>query len=675
MIPVASRCILLAAILLILSLPAGAQSPRMVLVEEITNASCVPCAEQNPLFERYLDMPHNEDLVIPVIFHSRYPGGDVMNAENPSMHNNRVGIYTITAVPTALVNGRRATPSGDSYAGAPGDTLAISRVVETHRGSTSPITIRATQIRNGSSVNGRVTVSSVERLSGVKLYIVAVERHRYYGNAGTNGERDFHYIAREMYPNQGIDLALEAGEQREVPVTFSIPTEMKPEDIYFVAFVQNPTTYEVLQAGTSRGRLTIESSSRLAQLQEGSESADWNATLGSDGSRDYKVSVQMQAPAGWESDLFIDETPVENGATVRITRETPAAMRVVIAPSAATPGKGSAIVTLTGDQGTVLTRRFTCYSSGLTALVIARDEGNPTIATYYDQALARGPHSYAVVEKGDDDLFDWNDHIIIYEVGRWAIEKGEVERLKVMFDRGGRLLLSGAEIAFGLVDPRSANPLTGRDSAFLANYLHADYLNDGTYDTSAVRGFDGDPIGGGLSFSIANGVRNQQTPDEIAPRDGARPVFFYGGNQQRIAAIRYSDMKNRLVYLGFGMEGIGSAATRGEVMKRCVDWLLGEEITSGVTDAPIDLEIALASPRPTPANGSFEIPFRLEHASHVRITLYNTRGESIATVANDDFPAGVSSVRFDGSRLATGTYVVAMQAGERTLTLMMQVVR
>ncbi|HNQ83124.1 MAG TPA: hypothetical protein PKM34_05735 [Bacteroidales bacterium] len=52
------------------------QSQRMVLIEEATNASCGPCASQNPAFDNLLNQ--NRDILTAIKYHWYFPGYDPM---------------------------------------------------------------------------------------------------------------------------------------------------------------------------------------------------------------------------------------------------------------------------------------------------------------------------------------------------------------------------------------------------------------------------------------------------------------------------------------------------------------------------------------------------------------------------------------------------------------------
>lgn len=54
------------------SAPAYSQLKNMILLEEATNASCGPCASQNPILEQFLH--DDSDAVIGVSYHAWWPG-------------------------------------------------------------------------------------------------------------------------------------------------------------------------------------------------------------------------------------------------------------------------------------------------------------------------------------------------------------------------------------------------------------------------------------------------------------------------------------------------------------------------------------------------------------------------------------------------------------------------
>lgn len=635
----------------------------MVLIEEATNASCGPCADQNPFFEHYLTQAHNREYIIPVVYHANFPGRDVMNAANAVMHNARVSYYRITGIPRAVVNGIQAPSSGSSYAGAPGDTVALARAATKFLGTTSPITLQVSQARGSASsgwATALVEVSSTEAIAGKRLHIVVVERHSYYENAGTNGEKDFHYIARMMLPDhQGKALDLNAGAKEFFTEDFILDPGWDADEIYIVAFVQDPVTREVLQAGSSQSRIRMNGTASPI-MQQADEEASWISSMTASNSGEYTVTIQKDLPDGWIGAVSIGGVDVSNGGRVTMQGGVPADLSVRMLTAPTKKGKGTVTMSITGNYGADWKQSFTCYASGLQALVITKDEGNPRIAEYYRLGMDQGDVRYAIVNRGDEHLFDLSRYVTVIEAGRTGFGSGEIADLKAMFGRGGmRVLLTGAEIAYCLADTGYNNPLVPRDEEFLRGYLHADYIAD-DHPSSTVNGIAGDPIGDGLKFSITTGIQNQDTPDQIAPRDGAVPIFYYGTEQSHVAGIRYENSQTRLIYLGFGLEGTGSIQQRGEVLRRGINWLMGP---MSALPVPASGATALLEARPNPAGNTMMLPFTVEHSSHVTVLLYDMRGRWLATLASAPYGAGPHDVRLDVSTLQVGTYMVVMEAG------------
>ena len=132
----------------------------------------------------------------------------------------------------------------------------------------------------------------------------------------------------------------------------------------------------------------------------------------------------------------------------------------------------------------------------------------------------------------------------------------------------GRSVHAGRAVAYGLADPgNTGEDGSVRDTTFLHNYLHANYIADDAAAAS-VRGVEGDPVGNGAAITITGGLPNNDAPDVIEPRAGAVPVFHYSGSQQRAAGLRYQGDGSRMIYLGFGLEGIGNARQRYDLLNR-----------------------------------------------------------------------------------------------------------
>jgi hypothetical protein len=77
---------------------------RKVLFEEATNASCGPCAANNPFLKAYIDS--KGDTIIAIKYHASFPGYDPMYLHNPSQNSERYATYYgMNAMPWLNVDG------------------------------------------------------------------------------------------------------------------------------------------------------------------------------------------------------------------------------------------------------------------------------------------------------------------------------------------------------------------------------------------------------------------------------------------------------------------------------------------------------------------------------------------------------------------------------------------
>ncbi len=654
-------CLPLAAAAFLLSpLGADAQSPRMMLVEEGTNASCGPCASQNPFFESYLRMPHNVRDVIPIVYHANWPGLDVMNAANPTMHNTRVSYYGFDGVPTVMVNGR--IPKGvDNYDGAPADTAGIVAQMSSVRGTISPITLDMRQTIADGALSVSITVSSTEAQKNRKLRIVLVEGHHNYTSpaAGYNGETDFHFIAREMRPSpQGVDLSLDAGGSTVVNESFTLNSSWDDNQMYVVAFVQDDASKEILQAGSTRGTLSMKSAAQKSVVQTpDSDHASWDVDLGADVEGEYGVSIDEALPKGWTAEVTVNGSVVSGEDYISLGGEEFVPMAVKITPNSteAKLGVGEVTVGLHGPRGASSEQTFRLYSDDIDVLVVNRDEGREDVMDFYMKGLARGPYVYAPIAPEDEAMFDVNRYpVLLYEVGKNALTVADVRQLTSFMEKGGRLFLSGAEISFGLGDSRNTDTNSPQNPAFMRNSLHVDYVADAAA-SFVIKGAANDPLSNGMSFLISNGVQNQDQPDVIAPLHGAVPILFYGGDPNAVAGIRYADAKNRLVYLGFGVEGIGDILDRADLLEKGLTWLMGTETTTGVEDPAASLG-PVGALRPNPVRDLFEVALTLDREARVSASLYDMRGSLVGRLVDGDMEAGAQVLRHDTRSLPAGLY-------------------
>ncbi len=156
----------------------------------------------------------------------------------------------------------------------------------------------------------------------------------------------------------------------------------------------------------------------------------------------------------------------------------------------------------------------------------------------------------------------------------------QVESLMSFLDRGGCLFLTSQDAAEALAN--STDPL---DTLFLRNYLHVGY--GGNCLRHLVRGEAGDEVGDTLWIfpESTPGANNQSSKDNLIPDSLADTVMVYAKtgfiSTDTVAAIKFAG-DYKLVFLGFGLEGINSGgdyynghwlSRPGLVMQRVLSWL------------------------------------------------------------------------------------------------------
>lgn len=76
-----------------------------------------------------------------------------------------------------------------------------------------------------------------------------------------------------------------------------------------------------------------------------------------------------------------------------------------------------------------------------------------------------------------------------------------------------------------------------------------------------------------------------------------------------------------------------------------------------------------------PAAGSTQLALTLAQPGLVRIALYDVLGREVAVLADRMFPAGVSGVTLDASRLPAGTYAARATGTSGTQAVRVTVAR
>jgi len=238
------------AIVLMASSAMFAQSQRLTLLEEFTQASCGPCASQNPALNTLLSA--NEAKTVSVKYQTNWPGVDPMNAQTQTWVGPRVSYYAVSGVPAIKFDGNVA------LAGTAPNALTQT-AINNRYAVTSPFDINVTHAFNinHDSIYVSVEIIATGAAAGAFYLQTALveEEIIFCAPPGTNGEEDFYSVMRKMLPNATGTLLSNSwtvGQSQTIQFTTSVPTYLYDlKQLAIIAFVQNNTTKEVFQTGIS----------------------------------------------------------------------------------------------------------------------------------------------------------------------------------------------------------------------------------------------------------------------------------------------------------------------------------------------------------------------------------------------------------------------------------------
>lgn len=236
-----------------------------------------------------------------------------------------------------------------------------------------------------------------------------------------------------------------------------------------------------------------------------------------------------------------------------------------------------------------------------------------------------------------------------------------VERTKVAayLENGGKLFVSGSEIAWDLEGASSATP---QQTNFLKTYLKAKYIADDA-NIYGVTGVDSTAFAGlGFGFGIvSNGSPYlEDYPDIIDTIGQSIPIFRY--NAVSTAGIAYSGSFNnspnegQLVYLAFPFETINLATERTKVMTAVLKYF-GLIPPSEIEDDNFVPEIfSLSQNYPNPFNPTTKIKYQIASKEKVELRVFDILGNEIIQLVNDFQNPGKYEVAFSGNKLSSGIY-------------------
>ncbi len=258
----------------------------------------------------------------------------------------------------------------------------------------------------------------------------------------------------------------------------------------------------------------------------------------------------------------------------------------------------------------------------------------------------------------------------------------EQQLVKAYLEAGGRLFVSGSEIAWDLDQDNTSSASTAEDEEFLHNYLKADYVADDSkiYQVTGLSG----TIFEGLELSYGQQPYTEDYPDAIKAYGGSQAALQYKGTSL-IAAVQYEGtfgsgtVPGKLVYLAFPFETIDTEQQRNALIQRVLTFFF--DLNDLQESRPLVAEqFVLAQNYPNPFNSSTNIQVDLPRNGHIQVAIYDLEGRLIRLLKSGHLNQGRHIFHWNGTNekgeaVASGLYVYRITFAGKSFSRKMLLVK
>lgn len=596
---------------------------RTAFLEEFTGIHCGYCPEGHAISENLESMWKDRYVAINV-----HAGGYAVPAQGEPDFRTEDGtaidaFFTVGGYPAGAVNRHVFNGANDlgrgAWEGACSEMMALPSPVNvgvesSYDAGTSTLTVHVVGYYTANSPAGNdfLTVAITES------HIIGYQAD--YTN-GTQQNYDHKHVLRDIINTDtwGEDIGNPtAGELIERTYTYTVPAEWVVANCNVVAFIgeYQSDVYQAREVAMDGGTTLIVGAfeSTGSPYRPGSNgnttTYDGTFTNGLGADAEYQVSLEVvDAPASWTSYLEINGTDYPSSATITITSGAGQGIFVVVQPDAAVGiGTYRLVITSTANPGAPAIEQEYSVISGVRDLVVTSPSAEAWEALYFD-AMNYEPGRAKTTKQTFTNfglanaLGDVNN---IYCNVSWTfpcLTDDMVQALQTFMDAGGNLMIAGQDIGW---DNSGASGSYGTPAtqAFYADYLHAEFVADGSSTDNQANFEDGDAVFGTVPTSaIANVFNNNTYPEQITPIAPAVPILRYN-NATKIGGLRAQTTNHKVVYFGVGPEQMANAAVGALMVSLSHDWFYGivsvEEFDAALNN--------LGRPYPSPTADVVNIP-------------------------------------------------------------------
>lgn len=614
---------------------------RLVLVEHFTQASCGPCASQNPALKTLLDA--NSTKVVALKYQTSWPGVDPMNAANPTEAAARVQYYNVTGVPNSVMDG--------SGPGSPG-TIVTTSTINNRYNTVAPLNMSASHqwtpgydsIQIGVFVANAGTTTVASGAAGsLKLHVAVIEEEVNYPTApGSNGETNFYQVMRKMVPDaSGTTMAdsWTTGQTQMFVFKVAAPSYLANlNKVSVVAFIQDNSGKSVLNAARTSAQI-------IAGLPDIGINAFSAATPGlCNGTTTPMVTIKNEGSLAITSASVAyainGGTPVSQNWTGSLSA---GATAVVTFPQVTlSAGTNSLVATVSSPNGTGDVNGMNNMSAPLIAAVL---NNTPTPAPYSEGMEST---NFNEIPAG---------HVLLYNTATkplvTVVSKAQVNGLPQELGGYGQSAKSLMVDFFTMQSGAQASIITPKVSGITAN--HKLYFNH------AYASYAGEADGLKVFVSSNCGTTWTNVFDKsgtaLATAPNATARFFPQPAQWYPNTISLSQFAGQELVVKFECN-----SAYGNNLWLDNFWIstsaLGEE----------EIQAAQAKLYPNPARDAVKISLQVSEAGDALVEVINLNGQTVIA-HSASVEAGMQSIDLQVGDLANGVYIVKIALNDRVETL------
>lgn len=663
---------------------------RTALLEDFTGIHCGYCPDGHTIAAAIEDQ-HTDQVVVVGVHAGPYAVPSVGEPDFQTPEATAIdAFFTIGGYPAGVIN--RHTFAGENdlgraeWAAAVDDMLALP----------SPVNLGVESSFDAVSRDLTVTVELLYTANSPApgndhISVLLKESHIIgwqtdYGPSGNHTNYDHTNVLRDYITDTWGDTVstTSAGTSVTRTYVFNVPLAWDIANCEVVAFVSEYQA-EVYQAreipadgGTTLvvGDLVLTSTNDHAGGSNGTTTAfdlDLTNVLGA--SEDFLITLDTyDQPSSWSAGFDVNGTAYTGSTTVNIADLATADIAVNVTPDAA-PGIGNYLLTVASvnnPMAPVLSQDFHVIS-GVTDLVVTNLGAEPHEVIYEDALIAAAQPNRARCTNAQFRSFSaagaLGDVFNIYNNVSWtfpAFTDETAAALQAHLDGGGNLMIAGQDIGWDQSGASGSNG-TAVTQAFYEDYMHADYVADGSTANSQVNFVPGDAVFGAVPTSAINSVFGTSSyPEEITPIAPATSIMTYN-TPTKIGALRVETGGYKLTYFGVGPEQMSNAAVAEAMIRLSHDWFYG---IVGVEEMDAEFAALLNGTYPIPADRELFVPLT-GVSGPLTLELLDATGRVMTA---QRLAASTSLVRLDVSMLASGGYSLRLLGNDRIATLPVQVV-